>query len=158
MTHIFLSVRKLHLSHTLALCLFALAVALTGVATASAQEITGVITGKVTDAHGTAISGASLVAIDVDRDKMFSATSDAKGIYHLTGLPLGRYDVISSMPGYHTWKHHSFKLSFHQIARINVSMGNTCEVCGSEPETPLLQTDSAEMRITIDGSVLSALQ
>src|SRR5579872_502729 len=158
MTPTFLLVRKLHLSQTIALCLFAFVVALASTATASAQEVTGVITGRVTDPHGASINGAAVVAIDVDHETMFSTTSDAKGIYHLTGLPLGRYEVISSMHGYHTWKHRSFKLSFHQIARINVAMGNTCEVCGSDPEAPILQTDSSEMRITIDGSVLSALQ
>ena len=154
---IFQSIRAPRASRKIVLFLFAFAIALASAATASAQELTGVITGRVTSPQGSPISGAAVVAIDVDRNDTFSIQSDGKGIYHLTGLPIGRYEVITSMHGYHTSRHRSFTLSFHQIARINVAMGTTCEVCGSDFEEPLLQTDSSEMRITVDGGVLATL-
>jgi thermitase len=55
---------------------------------------TGSISGKVTDATGTGIAGATV------NDGSASATTDSTGAYALAGVPAGSYNVTASASGY----------------------------------------------------------
>ncbi|WP_418791686.1 S8 family serine peptidase [Phosphitispora sp. TUW77] len=57
---------------------------------------TGSIDGTVTDANGSAISGASVVV----ENTSLSATTDSNGYYQIVGVPVGSYGVTASAAGY----------------------------------------------------------
>ena len=156
-----LSIRfTMHFTHipcriALGLCLFAVMLI---PSKASAQDQTGVVTGTIADTHGTPISGATVQAMDVERHVKFTGTTDAKGIYHLTHLPIGRYQISASASGYNELKKPVFKLSMHQTARVNVSLfGGYLYHVEVKDAAPLLQTDSAELRTTIDADAIENL-
>src|SRR5919206_4352065 len=71
----------------LAALLFALS------ATASAQLETGQITGRVTDPNGAVVPGAAVTLRSVDNGATRNATADQEGVYTVTNLLPGLYDV-----------------------------------------------------------------
>src|SRR5271170_7710332 len=76
--------------HYLAGCALAVAVS---VPLASAQTVTGSITGEVTDSTGAVISNAKVTAENVDTGVRSVTTSNADGVYSIRFLPIGHYKV-----------------------------------------------------------------
>src|SRR5919206_492932 len=71
----------------LAALLFALS------ATASAQLETGQITGRVTDPNGAVVPGAAVTLRSVDNGATRNVSADEEGVYSVTNLLPGLYDV-----------------------------------------------------------------
>jgi hypothetical protein len=67
-----------------------------------AQEVTGSITGTVTDASGGVIAGAAVTATDVNRGTTWSATSNDDGIYSILRIPVGDYTLKAEAKGFQT--------------------------------------------------------
>ncbi|HEX8146063.1 MAG TPA: TonB-dependent receptor [Pyrinomonadaceae bacterium] len=74
-----------------AVVLAALLVALS--ATAFAQLETGQITGRVTDPNGAVVPGAAVVVKSVENGAVRNATADEEGVYTVTNLLPGLYEV-----------------------------------------------------------------
>lgn len=70
-----------------------------GALAAFAQTTTGGAKGKVRNAKGSAISGATITARLKGKD-VKSVTSDSKGNFELTGLEPGIYNFVFEKPGY----------------------------------------------------------
>lgn len=60
----------------------------------------GRIEGKVTDAKGGAVTGASVTVTEALTDKKFTGTTDGQGRYSVAGLPAGTYSVIVTAKGF----------------------------------------------------------
>ena len=67
-----------------------------------AQTVTGTITGLVTDQVGAVIPGASVVAHNMDTGVDSASTTDSAGLYRISYLPIGRYQVTVSAQGFGT--------------------------------------------------------
>lgn len=67
-----------------------------------AQQPTATLTGVVTDTNGAAIPGASVVAISKATGLMRSVTTNAAGVYVISSLPVGKYEVRISAPAFAT--------------------------------------------------------
>src|ERR1700722_801624 len=65
-----------------------------------AQQITGSVTGTVTDPGGAAVSGASVKLSNAGTGATESAVTDAAGNFRFLLLPLGDYSVQVSAPGF----------------------------------------------------------
>lgn len=71
--------------------------------TAHAQEVTGSISGTVTDPSGAAVKGAIVKLINTDRNATVrTVTTNGAGFYTATSLPLGTYTVQVSDAGFKT--------------------------------------------------------
>jgi hypothetical protein len=77
----------------LAICLVAIS------AVASAQDIKGSIFGIVSDQAARFVANAPIEARNVDTGAKFHADSSDFGIYRLTGLPPGTYELSISITG-----------------------------------------------------------
>ena len=75
------------------LCSFAIAAT-----PARAQQTTGNITGRLTDDQGSAVPGGTVTATNPATGFTRTSVSDGEGIYRLTALPVGTYDVTAE-PG-----------------------------------------------------------
>src|SRR5918998_698442 len=62
-------------------------------ATAFAQLETGQITGRVTDPNGAVVPGASIIVKSVESGAVRNATADEEGVYSVTNLLPGLYEV-----------------------------------------------------------------
>jgi len=111
-----------------------------------AQEVTGGITGIVTDPSGAAIPGATVTATDVARGTVWPTTTNSAGVYNLPRLPAGTYAVKAVASGFATMTKPAFELQMNQIARVDFqlkvgSVTQTVEVSGTPP---LLQTETMQ--------------
>ena len=88
-------------SHCLALLPFLFLAAIP--ATAPAQEVSGSISGTITDPSGALIKGATVVLTNTDRNHAErTLTTNASGFYTATSLPLGTYTVQVTDAGFQT--------------------------------------------------------
>ncbi len=69
-------------------------------ASASAQQTTGNITGRIVDAQGAAVPGVTIEACSTATGFVRSDVSDGEGIYRLTALPVGAYEVHAELSGF----------------------------------------------------------
>lgn len=88
--------RFLRLVGSAAVCLGLLA------GSASAQKITGDISGTVTDASGAAVNGATVRAENVGTGEKASATTNDTGFYRLVNLSPGQYKMSVEASGFKT--------------------------------------------------------
>src|SRR5260370_39363405 len=102
-------------------CITRLAV-LRGMNAAMGQDVTETITGTVMDPSGAAVVGATVTAKSVERGTLFKAQSNEDGIYRITQLPVGNYDLRVEKDGFQTTLYPAFTLVLNQIARIDVQM------------------------------------
>jgi hypothetical protein len=124
-----------------------------------AQEVTAAITGTVTDSSGAPIAGASVTARDVARDVSYPTETNADGIYYLTRLQIGRYEIKIEAKGFRTALRPAFELVLNQVARVDVQLvvgtvSETVEITGA---TPLLQTETTELGTHLDHVVTQSI-
>ena len=133
-------------------------IAFTGAA--FAQSDTGTITGTITDPKGLAMSGASVLVHNADTgaDLKPIVTTDA-GIYVLTLLPPGNYDVTASQTGFSTVQHKGVMLEVGQTVRIDFSMPVATQqsLVTVTTEVPVLETEKTENSQNINEDLVSNL-
>src|SRR5258706_15163408 len=76
----------------------AFVLALTGLA--AAQETTGAITGRITDAQGLAVPGASVTVTNIQTSGARTFVTDSDGRYTASNLQPGRYKVSFEITGF----------------------------------------------------------
>jgi hypothetical protein len=146
-------------SVALAVCCLALVFVLFGVNAAFAQEITGSITGTVTDPSGAAVAGATVTAKSVERGETFTSTTNDAGIYRISQLKVGSYEVKVEKSGFQSSLFPAFALHENQIAREDVQLkvgqvSQTIEVTGA---APVLKTESTSVDFITDTATNDAL-
>src|SRR5579871_497734 len=124
-----------------------------------AQEVTGAITGKITDPSGGAIPGAAVNAKDMDHGTVWKAETNEEGLYNLPRLPIGRYEVRVEAGGFQTAVHTAFNLELNQTAKIDIVMtlgqvSQSVEVSGA---APVLQTQTTELGNVMDAHSIGSL-
>ena len=80
----------------IALCTLAAAPAL-------AQQTAGNISGRILDAQGAAVPGVTVTARNPQTGFVRTDVSDGEGIYRLTSLPVGTYEITGELSGFATY-------------------------------------------------------
>ena len=73
-----------------------------GISIAVGQTVTGSITGVVTDPSGAFISGAHVVAHNIDTSVDTGTNTNSTGLYRIEFLPIGHYQVTVQAKGFNT--------------------------------------------------------
>ena len=92
-------------------------------AAAYGQAVDGSISGLVTDVRGAVIAGASITVTDQDRNTTFAVTSNDSGFYEVSQLPIGKYRISVSKPGFSTHVTEAFLLGAEQKGSVNITLG-----------------------------------
>jgi hypothetical protein len=139
------------------LCLFITLGCLGVTQIASAQQVTAAITGTVVDPGGAPVTGAEILIRDVDRGTAFTAKTNESGVYNITRIPVGSYEVRASAPGFETAVQPPFTLVLNQTARIEFKMkvGSVTETVEVTSELPQLQTDTTQVSTLIDSKTVN---
>lgn len=129
---------------TLLCCSFFVLFSLCAIPSASAQTVTGNITGTVTDPSGAIIPGATVTAKNVATGVETPATTNSAGAYTIRFLPIGQYQVSVSATGFVTAQYPAFQLEVNQTAKIDIKLqvgaeSQTVSVEGGIP--PILNTN-----------------
>lgn len=139
------------LAATTVLCVLAL-VLCWSTTRAGAQAVTATINGTITDPSGKVVTNVSVVATDLDRGTVWPAKTNNVGFYNLTYLPVGRYEVRVTAPGFRTAVQSPIELQLNQVQQVNIQLavGQNTETVEVSNEAPLLQTESTEVSTIID--------
>ena len=134
---------------TAACAVLALALA---VPAAEAQQTTGTITGRILDDQGAAVPGVTVNGKNTETGFTRSDVSDAEGIYRLTALPVGTYDITAELQGFSRFDGRGIVLNVGQTLDINIpmkvaSLQESVTVSGA---TPLIETSSSSVGGVVD--------
>ena len=107
---------------------------MTMAAVAYGQAVDGSISGLVTDSRGAMIAGASITVADQERNTRFSAISNESGFYAVSQLPIGKYRISVSRPGFRTHVTEAFPLGAEQKGALSIVL----EVAATTSEITVL--------------------
>jgi Carboxypeptidase regulatory-like domain/TonB dependent receptor len=90
--------------------------------TVAAQQTSGTITGRIVDAQGAAIPGATVSATSPSTGFNRTVVSDAEGLYRLSALPIGPYDLTVTLSGFSTLDRKGVTVNVGQSVTFDFSM------------------------------------
>jgi hypothetical protein len=119
-----------------------------------AQEVTASITGTVTDPSGAALPGATVTATSQERGIAYTAETNSSGLYRISQLPVGSYNLKVEKAGFAIASHPAFVLTVNQVAQIDIAMkvGQTTETVEVTAAAPALETQSTQVATVIDAA------
>jgi hypothetical protein len=128
-------------------------------APAHAQQTTGTITGRVVDDSGAAVPGATVTGTNTATGFVRSDASDAEGVFRLTALPVGTYDLVAELQGFRKVENKGIVLSVGQTLDLNftlkiASVQETVTVTGG---TPLIETGQSSVGGVVDVGRIESL-
>jgi hypothetical protein len=117
-----------------------------------AQQTTGNITGRVVDDQGAAVPGATVTARSASTGFTRTEVSDAEGIYRLSALPVGIYDVTAELQGFATISKKDVEVNVAQTQSVDfplkvASLAETVNVTGA---SPLIETTASSVGQVVD--------
>ena len=119
---------------------------------ATAQEITGTITGTVTDQSGAAIPGLTVTVRNLGTNAAQTVVTDPNGVYVATLLPPGRYEVVLELAGFKRFVRSNLELSVNDRLGVNIVLqpGDVSETVTVTATTPLVKTESSDVSTLIN--------
>ena len=134
-------------------CTFAM---LACISIAFGQNVNGSITGEVTDQTGAVISGAHVVARNLDTGVDTPTTTNSTGAYHIDFLPIGHYQVTVDANGFSTETLPPFVLEVLQTANFNVklSVGSSATTVSVSAAAPILNTTDPTVDSTFTANTI----
>ncbi len=128
-------------------------------AVADAQVLYGSIVGNVTDSTGAAVPGATVTIEQAETKLTRELVADAAGAYHFTAVPSGTYSVTVTMNGFRSFSRKDVPVTLNSVARVDAKLdvGQLAETVSVSAESPILQTDRAEVRAELKTRELTEL-
>ena len=124
-----------------------------------AQVLYGSIVGNVTDSTGAAVPGATVTIEQTETKLKRELVADAAGAYHFTAVPSGTYTITVTMDGFRSFDRRGVPVTLNSTARVDAKLevGQLTETVSVSAESPLLQTDRAEVRSELNAKQLTEL-
>src|SRR5215469_2674913 len=104
----------------------------------SAQQVTSLIRGVVTDSQGSAVSGAQVVVTNTDTNITHPAQIKDDGYYEVTQLPVGPYKIEVQKQGFEKYLQSGIVLQLNTNPTVNVILQ-----IGSVTQTVEVQANAA---------------
>jgi hypothetical protein len=123
---------------------------------ASAQGITGSITGTVTDQTGATVSGATVTVRELATNAEHTAITSDAGSYTVPQLPPGRYTITITKGSFKSYKQTDVTLLIDQTAQIDaqLSLGAANETIEVTSVPPVIQTEASSVGSVIDSQAI----
>ncbi|MPY91453.1 MAG: hypothetical protein GEU99_26535 [Luteitalea sp.] len=137
----------------------AVALVVAALAPAEAQVLYGSIVGNVTDSSGAAVPGATITITNKERNVTREEVTDDTGSYTFSTVATGTYSVRVTLPGFRPVERSSVPVTLNSVVRVDAALdvAELAETVMVAADTPLLQTDRAEVRSEIDTTELENL-
>ncbi len=129
------------------------------ISTAIGQTVTGTVTGEVTDPSGAVVSGAKVVAHNLETGVDTSTTTNESGLFRIEFLPIGHYQLTVTASGFETGTVPPFALEVLQTANFNLKLqvGRTTESVSVSAAAPILNTTDPTIDSTFTANTISNL-
>src|SRR4051794_13094671 len=108
--------------------------------------------GVVTDSSGAVVPRATITALNLDTGLQKSTNAGESGDFEIPVLPIGRYSVTVTHPGFSTWKAARVDLSVGSRQRIApvLSPGEITQQINVEVAAELIQTDRSSVSTVVE--------
>src|SRR5439155_6230127 len=115
--------------------------------TALAQSDRGTIAGTVFDSSGAVVSGAPVTVRGVDTGNVYKTTTTAEGIYRISDIAIGRYDVTVEAQGFKSSVQKGVQVQINTVAALNITLqpGSTTDEVTVLADAPTIQTESSDV-------------
>ncbi|HEY1909728.1 MAG TPA: TonB-dependent receptor [Vicinamibacterales bacterium] len=119
---------------------------------AFAQQTAGNISGRVLDDQGAAIPGVTVTAKSTATGFTRSEVSDGEGVYRLSSLPVGPYDVTAELQGFTSVSRKAVAVNVGQTTSFDFALkvAALAEVVNVTGATPLIQTTASSVGTVVD--------
>jgi hypothetical protein len=126
---------------------------------ARAQAVYGSIFGTATDKTGAAVPNATVTVTDVSKGTSVIVQSNESGLYRVQHLIPDTYTIEATAKGYDTTLVKNVVVFADTSPEVNVqlSVGSASETVTVTDQTPLLQTDRAEVSTILDARAIENL-
>ncbi|MBV9760705.1 MAG: TonB-dependent receptor [Acidobacteriaceae bacterium] len=125
-----------------------------------AQDVTGKVTGTVTDPSGGVVAGAKVTVTAKATGTAHETTSDASGTYQVLQLPIGIYSVTAEAPGFQRITIDSqTPLEINQTLRIDIHLqvGKLSSAVTVESSASMVETENQTVMQTVTGQAIYEL-
>ncbi len=128
-------------------------------AAAMAQVTTATLVGTITDASGAVLPGAQVTARNVDTGLTRTVTSSDVGTYRLEFLPVGKYLLEATAPGFKKGTRSGIELQVNDTARADVTLtvGDVSETVNVAEAPMAVNTSTAEIGRTVATAEITSL-
>jgi hypothetical protein len=122
-------------------------------------DVTGSILGTVRDTTDAVVPKAVVVATNVDTNLSKEAAADENGQFRFLALPVGRYRVTASAPGFQQFVATGIELNVNDQYRIEVKLqvGNVQQEVQVEANAVRVETDTSQLGDVIETRKILAL-
>src|SRR5215510_1152499 len=126
---------------------------------AAAQQTTGNIQGRIVDAQKAAVPGVTVTAKNDATGYSRSEITDSEGLYRLTSLPLGTYELRAELSGFSPYLNKSVEVSVGQTTDVNIDLrvAGVSESVQVTAESPLIQTTNSSVGGVVDTTKIESL-
>ena len=116
-------------------------------------QVLGSISGFVRDPSAAAVPGATVALTNSETGVVRAVMADERGYYRALSLPVGRYDVKSTMTGFRTTVRFGIDLAVAQDAVVDIDMqlGVLKEDVQISGEAPLVNVATTSIAGLVDG-------
>ncbi len=124
-----------------------------------AQSASATLTGLVKDTSGAVLPGATITARNVATNEIRTTVSNTEGIYRLTGVPRGTYEVKAEVQGFKTVAQSDVLLTVGDTVRADfeLSVGELAETVTVSSRASLVNTEEGRISSLVDEKRVSEL-
>lgn len=123
------------------------------------QSANATLTGVVKDTSGAVLPGATITARNVATNEVRTTVSNAEGLYRLTSVPRGTYEVKAELVGFKTVAQSDVLLTVGDTARVDfeLSVGELSETITVTSRASLVNTEEGRLSNLVDEKRVSEL-
>jgi hypothetical protein len=135
------------------------AIAPFGTRLAFTQQVSGTITGYVTDPSGGAVPGATVTATNVQTGVSTSHPTEASGLYILTNMIAGTYNVSVEAHGFKKFQRQNVELNVDATIDVDahLELGDVTQEVTVSGAPPVLNMEKSDVSDTISSEAVEDL-
>jgi hypothetical protein len=110
------------------------------------------LTGTVKDTSGAVLPGVTITAKSVATNEVRTTVSGSDGLYRLTNLPRGTYEVSAELQGFRTLRQSDILLTVGDTVKLDFPMevGTVSESITVKGQAPLVNTEEGRVSYLVD--------
>ena len=126
---------------------------------AISQVLYGSIVGVVKDSQGATVPGATVTIVNKETNLTRDTVTNSEGAFSLINVPLGVWDVKTSLQGFREGVRANVPVALGQISRVDMvlEVGTVSETVTVASEAQLLQTDKVAVTTELKGSEITSI-
>ncbi|MBI4889783.1 MAG: TonB-dependent receptor [Acidobacteria bacterium] len=125
----------------------------------SAQSITGVLVGTVSDSSGAAVAGTKVKITNEATGAALTVTSNESGDYVAPNLAAGTYSISTAHPGFKKTELAGIRLMLSQTIRTDIRLdpGAVDQTITVEASVPVIQSETSSVATNVDTHAVASL-